>query len=412
MQESSTADGLVAADDSPWNGTVAPERDFLGNATLEYASSSQSRTTRLLLILALLLIALAAPYLTREISYAFNQGRERARVEAARELLNETSGTTAAFPWVAQSMGPSVVHIDTSRPAGLPDYADELESLYQEAPEYESRGQGSGVIIDDEGYVLTNYHVIRNAQRIDVSLSDGRQFFDAKVIGTDSLTDLAVLKIPEGDLIAAPWGNDQDLEVGDWVLAVGNPYGLDRTVTAGIVSAEQRNFARSPYQHFLQTDAAVNPGNSGGPLVNLRGEVVGITTAIFGESYQGISFAIPATMAREVYERLKSNGRVSRGWLGVALAPLDSEIAQRVGVDVEEGVFVTGVIAGGPAEKAGVLPGDIIVEWNGEAIREPRDLVLMVANTAVGTEATLVVLRGGKREELNIDVAERPPDDE
>lgn len=380
---------------------------------MAYAPPSPGRTTRLLLILALLLIALAAPYLTREISFAFNQGRELARVEAARDLLNETKETTAAFPWVAQSIGPSVVHIDTSRLAQSREYADEIESLYDGAPlPYESRGQGSGVIIDNEGYVLTNYHVIRNAGQIDVSLSDGRQFLDAKVIGTDSLTDLAVLKIPKGDLIAAPWGNDQDLVVGDWVLAVGNPYGLDRTVTAGIVSAEQRNFARTPYQHFLQTDAAVNPGNSGGPLVNLKGEVVGITTAIFGESYQGISFAIPATMAREVYERLKSSGRVSRGWLGVALAPLTSEIAQELGIEDDEGALVTGVIAGAPAQAAGVLPGDIIIEWNGELIREPRDLVLMVANTAVGTEATLVVMRSGKRIELDIDVEERPPDEE
>ncbi len=377
---------------------------------MEYAPQQQGRSARLIWILVLLLIALAAPYLARKMSYAVNQGRELAKVEAARELLGEINETTAAFPLIAQRVGPSVVHIDTSRQSQERGYIDELEALYDGEPRsYESRGQGSGVIIDDEGYVLTNFHVIRNASTIGVSLSDGRHFPDAEVIGTDALTDLAVLKIPGENLIEAPWGNSEEVEVGDWVLAVGNPYGLDRTVTAGIVSAKQRNFGDSPYQHFLQTDAAVNPGNSGGPLVNLRGEVIGITTAILGDSYRGISFAIPATMAEEVYERLKTNGNVSRGWLGVALAPLSSEIAAELGIDLTEGALVTGLIADAPAQVAGVLPGDVIVEWDGQAVREPRDLVLLVANTEVGSTVDLVVVRADERLNLSIKVAERPP---
>jgi len=355
-----------------------------------------------------LIIALAAPYLTREISYAYYQGRERAKVDAARELLAETKDATAAFSLVAQSIGPSVVHINTSRLTRRPGYGDELEALYDGTPRaYESRGQGSGVVIDD-GYVLTNFHVIRGASRINVILSDGRSFDDAKVIGADPLTDLAVLKIPGNHLIEAPWGNSEDIEVGDWVLAVGNPYGLDRTVTAGIVSAKQRKLGNSPYEHFLQTDAAVNPGNSGGPLVNTKGEVIGITTAILGDSYQGISFAIPADMAQEIYERLKASGKIARGWLGVALAPLSAEIAEKLGIEDTTGALVTGLIPDSPAQAAGVLPGDVIVQWQGQPVREPRYLVLLVANSKVGTTAKLVVLRAGKRIELKIKVEDRP----
>ncbi len=402
---------LAAWDVSNRNRIVPPECSPLGAETLESESPSPSagRSTRLVWVLAFLLVALATPYLTREISYAVNQGRERAKVEASRELLGDINETTASFSLVAQAVGPSVVHIDTIRLTRPPGYGDEFEALYNgNTKTYESRGQGSGVIIDDDGYILTNFHVIRGPAKIDVSLSDGRRFENAEVIGADPLTDLAVLKIPGKNLIEAPWGSSEDVNVGDWVLAVGNPYGLDRSVTAGIVSAEQRSLSNSPYQHFLQTDAAVNPGNSGGPLVNLKGEVIGITTAILGNSYRGISFAIPADMAKEVYERLKSTGKVARGWLGVALSPLSEDIAEKLGIEELTGALVTGLIAGAPAQAAGILPGDVIVQWQGQPVHEPRDLVLLVASSEVGSTVKVVVIRAGKRIELKIDVAERP----
>ena len=198
--------------------------------------------------------------------------------------------------------------------------------------------------------MLTNNHVIEDASAIHLKLSDGRTVRNCEVVGVDQLTDLAVLKIDLEGLAAAPWGDSDALEVGDWVLAVGNPFGLDRSVTAGIVSAkERRNVVSSlPYQDFLQTDAAVNPGNSGGPLVNLQGEVVGINTAIVGDAFQGISFAIPSSIAREVYDRLKTTGKASHGWLGVGLNPLNEDLAEQLGA---EGVLITNVFSDSPADQ-------------------------------------------------------------
>ncbi len=195
--------------------------------------------------------------------------------------------------------------------------------------------------------------------------------------------------------------------MGDWVLAVGNPFGLDRSVTAGIVSAkERRNVVSSlPYQDFLQTDAAVNPGNSGGPLVNLRGEVVGINTAIVGDAFQGISFAIPSSIAREVYQRLKATGRASHGWLGVALQPLAEDVADKLGAG---GVMISNVIRGSPADGAGVKPGDIVLRWNDQLVSQPMDLSVRVARTAVDAKAKIVVYRDGEEIEIVVAVGERP----
>jgi len=232
-----------------------------------------------------------------------------------------------------------------------------------------------------------------------------------QVVGADPPTDIAVLKIEASGLTAAPWGDSDELQVGAPVLAVGNPFGLERTVTAGIISAKDRRgvVGNVGYQDFLQTDAAVNPGNSGGPLVNMSGEVVGINTAIYGRAYQGISFAIPSRMARDVYDQLKATGKITqRGWLGIEMTPVTPQLAEQLNLNTIEGGLVAAVIEGSPAERAGIKPGDLIVRWNADPINEPGDLSLAVARTKPNTKAEVTVLRDGKEEKLTVEVGSRP----
>jgi serine protease Do len=229
-------------------------------------------------------------------------------------------------------------------------------------------------------------------------------------VGRDPLTDLALLKMEGGPFIPAPWGDSSTLEVGDAVLAVGNPFGLDRTVTAGIVSATGRRAQISPLAHqdFLQTDAAINPGNSGGPLVNMQGEVVGINTAIYGRQNLGISFAIPSQIAKKVCDGLRENGRVVRGWLGVAMLDVNEAVAGQFDLQEHSGALVTEVIPRSPADKAGVRRYDVIVEWNGQPVTASAGLSRAVADTEVGSTATIVVARNKSRVELDVHVGERP----
>jgi serine protease Do len=267
------------------------------------------------------------------------------------------------------------------------------------------------VVIDPDGYIVTNNHVVENAQSIKVTLANNHQYA-AEVIGTDPGSDLAVIKIPATHLIAATWGNSGQLEVGEWVLAIGNPYGLDRTVTFGIISAkDRRGFENSPTQDFLQTDAAVNPGNSGGPLVNMQGQVIGINTAIYGQSYQGISFALPSSTAKEVYEKLKKGQKVGQayGYLGVQLAPLSRADAQQLGLKSTHGALVVGIVAGSPADQSGLKPGDVITSWDGEAVDDPTLLRLLVAKSKVGATVKATVIRDGEEKKLDITVGQRPP---
>ena len=303
---------------------------------------------------------------------------------------------------------PSVVGVKASRAVGR-EPTDELSFLlFGQNPRLRQQDQGSGVIVDAAGYVITNYHVVDRASDVEVELSDGSRH-SAKILGIDAGTDLAVLKIQATGLTAAPWGDSGSLEVGDPVLAIGNPFGLARTVTAGIVSAKGRHavIQNLNYQDFLQTDAAVNPGNSGGPLVNMKGEVVGINTAIVGPTYQGVSFAIPSDMARRVYDELVSKGNVARGWLGVAMQELTPELAEKLELSGTNGALVAGVVPGSPAEKAGIKSGDVIVKWNGRPIDGPHELGLAVAWTKAGEKATAVVIRDGKEQSLTVLVAER-----
>ncbi len=268
------------------------------------------------------------PTYMQNLQYAKMKGEVRAINEAMPDIGAKLGTLGSAFGLIAKKVGPSVVFIDTTA-------TRQAEGDIFGPSIVQTEGEASGVVIDPNGFIVTNNHVVEGASEIRVSLSDNRQFA-AEVVGTDAGSDLAVLKIPATGLIAASWGDSSVLDVGDWVLAIGNPYGLDRTVTFGIISAKnRRNVGNSPTQLFLQTDAAVNPGNSGGPLVNMAGEVIGINTAIIGPSYQGISFALPSNTAHEVYEKLKSGQRVVRGWLGVKMGPITAAAARRAGPEID-----------------------------------------------------------------------------
>lgn len=387
-----------------------------------YPTPSNRRLPRLLWILAALCTGLVLPYLAEQVQYSITRGQLRARADAAAEDLDKLakhaelvklSDTSRAFREVAKRIEPSVVHIDTVQAArGNRAFSvDGFEFLAPPGQEQYAQGQGSGVIVDaEEGYVLTNYHVVQGADMIAVKLSDGRTIADEDValVGYDDGTDLALLRLNAGNLSSVPWGDSHALEVGDWVLAVGSPYGLDRTVTSGIVSAKQRRGVSQLYQDFLQTDAAVNPGNSGGPLLDIEGNLVGITTAIVGRSYQGISFAIPSEVAKDVYERLKTGGKVVRGWLGVEFQPLTPKLVERLKLPGDSGALVVNVLPNSPAEKAGVKPGDVIVEWNGNKVVDEAELPLLVARTKVGSTAKVVVIRDSEKVSLDVTVDERP----
>ncbi|GAB4141037.1 MAG: hypothetical protein Kow0040_29590 [Thermogutta sp.] len=363
----------------------------------------------LLLFLLLMLAALlSAPYLLEAIPYAWTRGRLRAEFEVARQVLDESAEPRERFRWIVRGVSPAVVGIETVRrdvPASVPD---EWRHFFQ--PELREEGMGSGVIVDPEGYLVTNFHVINEASRITVRLADGRTLHNASVIGADPVNDLAVLKISAEGLAAVPWGDSDHLEVGDTVLAIGNPYGLRHTVTAGIISAKERRAATNAggYQEFLQTDAALNPGNSGGPLVDMKGRIVGINTAIFGEAYRGISFAIPSRVVQDVYRQLRETGRISRGWLGVQMEEVSERDARRGNLETAAGAKVVRVVPGSPAEAAGLKPDDIILTWDGKPIPEPAALSIAVARSTVGSKIRVGILRGRERLEVEVEVAERP----
>ena len=281
------------------------------------------------------------------------------------------------------------------------------------SPEPRSRAQGSGFIISPDGYAVTNNHVVANAEQVTVSLPDGTQY-EAKVVGTDPKTDLALLKIETDDKLQYVEFSDEEPRVGDWVIAVGNPFGLGGSVTTGIISARERNIGSGPYDDFLQIDAPINKGNSGGPAFNLAGKVVGVNTAIFSPSggSVGIGFAIPATIAKQVISEIRDNGTVTRGWLGVQIQPVTKEIAESLGLDEAQGAIVADVTQGSPALSAGIKIGDTILEVNGETIEDPRDLARKVATLAPGESAAVTVYRDGKREKVSVAIGTMPGDQE
>jgi serine protease Do len=337
------------------------------------------------------------------------------------------------FTDLVEQVGPSVVNIRTLEKArtstpGAGGQDEEMQELFrrffgvpmpnaprqgprQNRPEQEAqpRGVGSGFILSADGYIMTNAHVVEGADEVMVTLTDKREF-KARIVGADKRTDVAVVKIEATGLPAVKVGDVSRLRVGEWVMAIGSPFGLENTVTAGIVSAKQRD--TGDYLPFIQTDVAINPGNSGGPLINMRGEVVGINSQIYSRSggFMGISFAIPMDEAMRISEQLRSSGRVSRGRIGVQIAPVTKEVAESIGLGKAQGVLVRGVEEGSPAEKAGIEAGDIITRFDGKPIEKPADLPRAVGNTKPGSQVALTVFRRGATQDLKVTVAEIEPE--
>jgi serine protease Do len=358
------------------------------------ADTQGGRLHRLLWIFAFLVVVLVAPSFIGRVVYSITAARERARHDVALEYREQMQleQISAAYRTIAQLVGPSVVNIRT-----------------QHGP---TEGQGSGVIVDKSGYIITNNHVMEGVRTAEILLSDGRRG-PASLVGIDELTDIAVLKTEMGDLIPAEWGDSNALEVGDLVWALGSPFGLDKSITSGILSAkERRGIAGRVIQEFLQTDAAVNPGNSGGPLVDIRGQIIGINTAIIGHTYQGISFAIPSELARGSYEQIRDHGYVLRGFLGVEPDRLPDEAAQELGLERDQGVWLVRVDPGTPAADAGMRDGDVLLTWNGEEFSDPILLSQAIAATEIGSEVPVTIVRDtprGRRElTLTVKVAARP----
>lgn len=359
---------------------------------------------------AMLAIAYIVPYVIEETNYSATRGKMRAEHEIAGEELQ--GDPLAQFSHnsqlVTQRVAPSVVHIsaiDSTMSNASTRFTLDANPYFPTPPP----GQGSGVVVDSRGYIITNYHVIKRAQKILVRLSDGRKDVPAQLIGFDSECDVAVLRVNALGLIAAEWGDSEGLEVGSLVWAMGSPYGLDQTVTSGIVSAKHRaGKVGSPFQDFLQTDAAVNPGNSGGPLVNSTGRVVGINTAIVGDNYQGISFAIPSSVVRRIYDRLMKEGQIHRGFLGIEPRELSDEAADKAGLNPPQGVYVMNVINGSPAASVGLRQGDIVLTWNGVRITSPSQMTTVISDTEVGSGAKITIWRDGEEMPLEIKVGERP----
>jgi serine protease Do len=272
-------------------------------------------------------------------------------------------------------------------------------------PERKQQGVGSGCIISQDGYILTNNHVIEDADQIKVKLAGGKEI-DGRVVGRDPKTDLALVKVDGvSDLTPLALGDSDALQVGNWVVAVGSPFGLEQTVTAGIVSAKGRVIGSGPYDNFIQTDASINPGNSGGPLINMQGEVIGINTAIIA-SGQGIGFAIPINMAKDIVPQLQKTGHVTRGLLGVSIQDLTPELAKSFGLKETQGALVAKVVPGGPADKAGIAIGDVIVQFNGHSVATSKDLSRIVASTPVGETVSVKLLRDGKTNDLHARIGE------
>lgn len=368
----------------------------------------------LAMLILLLGIGFLAPRLAEELQYALTRGRQRAEHDYAGQQLGPTTLTelSQASQMVAMRITPSVVIINVNGTSedNVPQTEDELLKRFSpHAPD--AQGQGSGIVVSEDGYILTNLHVIRDAKGIQVTLSDGRRL-SATTIGVDTLTDLALLKVAANRLVPATWGDSDQLQVGSLIWTMGSPFGLERSVSFGILSAKNRGgVAGSPHQDFLQTDAAVNPGNSGGPLIDAHGNVVGINTAIVGQTYSGISFAIPSNVARDVTERLRSGGYVPRGWLGVELSAVSEAQAKALGLPVARGAFIARVVddsRNSPAHQAGIVEGDVVMRWNGIEVLAPATLSQLVAKTEIGTTVKVDLLRDGRATTLDVTVMERP----
>jgi serine protease Do len=338
------------------------------------------------------------------------------------------------FTHLVEANGPAVVNISTkqTQTTSRRFHGFSVPDLPQDSPLYdffrrffgeegggtpdeeiEARSLGSGFIVSQDGDIITNSHVVQGADEIVVRTSDRREFL-AKVVGSDKRSDIALLKVDAKDLPVVQIGSAKDLKVGEWVLAIGSPFGFDHSATAGIVSAKGRSLPSENYIPFIQTDVAINPGNSGGPLFNLDGKVVGVNSQIYSRTggFMGLSFAIPIDVAMDVVDQLKTKGRVSRGWLGVLIQDVTRELAETFGMDQPRGALVAQVLSGSPAEKAGIKAGDVILSYNGKAITASSGLPPLVGTSAVGQAAQVEVLRRGKVEKVPIVIGELPEDEE
>jgi len=336
-------------------------------------------------------------------------------------VISETPMVPANFSDLAEKVRPGVVNIQVVKKVknigfrnfpgnpfgGQNPFGDFFGPFSQGNPPggFEQKGVGSGFIMSREGYILTNNHVVEEADQIKVKLSNGKEY-EGKVVGRDPKTDLALVKI-EGisDLQPLKLGNSEDLKVGSWVVAVGSPFGLEQTVTAGIVSAKGRVIGSGPYDNFIQTDASINPGNSGGPLINTKGEVVGINTAIIAEG-QGIGFAIPINMAKEIVPQLEEKGHVTRGWLGVNIQEVTPDLAKSFGLKDNKGALVSQVAPNSPAEKAGIEQGDVILQFDGKDVSDSKELPRIVASTPVGKSVMVKIARDGKVTDRQVKLGE------
>ena len=342
------------------------------------------------------------------------------------ETTPAVSTSPGSFSQLVKHASPSVVNISVEKivrgkggvpsPFGSDDpFRDFFERFFgnQMPKDFKQRGLGTGFIIDKEGFVLTNNHVVENADEIKVRMADEKEF-SAKIVGRDPRTDLALIKIEtKQPLEPLTLGNSDELGVGDWVVAIGNPFGLGNTVTAGIVSAKYRQLGAGDYDNFIQTDASINPGNSGGPLLNTAGEVIGINSAIFSQSGGniGIGFAIPINMAKGLLPQLKS-GKVIRGWLGVMIQPITPDLKEKLKLEDEKGALVADVTERGPADKGGIKRGDVIVGFDGKDVKESKDLPFLVASTRVGKSVTVEVIRKGLRKTLQVSIGKLKEEEE
>lgn len=368
------------------------------------------------------LVLMTAAFILSPLSASYG-----APAKISEESIDLLTRTGKAMAEVTAAVKPAIVNIATTRTVKIAGggtdpffddpmfkrfFGDQFGRQRQHPKEHKSSGLGSGVIVSSDGYIITNSHVIKDADEIKVTLTDKKEY-EGKVIGSDPKTEIAVVKIEAKNLPTVSWGNSDALQVGEVVLAVGNPYGLSQTVTMGIISALGRaNVGIADYEDFIQTDAAINPGNSGGGLVNIKGELVGINTAIYTTSggYQGIGFAIPSNMVKSIMQSLIKTGKVVRGWLGVTIQKVTPELAKQFALKEEAGALVGDIMENSPAEKSGLLRGDIILEYDGKKIDEPYVLRNMIANNLPGEEHTALVLRDGKTRNVKITIGELPSD--
>ncbi|MCS7149765.1 MAG: DegQ family serine endoprotease [Caldimicrobium sp.] len=357
----------------------------------------------------------------RELYQHFNLFKAKGLVaEDGKQLHDENfqlaQRVSQAFSLIAEKSAPSVVYIETERvvtrlqPIHPFDFfGDDFFRRFFSPPKFRERGAGTGFVLTKDGYIVTNNHVIEGAQKITVKLVDGRTF-SGKVVGTDPFSDVAVIKVEAHNLPTLPLGNSDLIRIGEWVIAIGNPFGLTHTVTVGVISAKGRSgIGITDIEDFIQTDAAINPGNSGGPLLNLKGEVIGMNTAIFSRSggYMGIGFAIPINIVKTVAEQIRTKGKVERGWLGVVIQDLTPSLAEELNLKVTQGVLITEVIPESPAAKAQLREKDVILSINGKAVKNASDLRSQILLLKPGTEVELEIMRGADKKRIKV-VIEAP----